>query len=392
MYNRAQAHAQPTYPMRRPASANRMIRLAGRHLFLAAFSLFMLYPVLWWVGASLKTIPEMSLPTLWPSEPQWSNYVEGWRFSGAHTFGRFFANTLLMEAANVTGGVLTAAIVAYGFGRLGESYNKLGRHIEQLKDRLIRTEARKKEADLRALQAQIHPHFLYNTLSSVQWMAFMRGEQEIGEMVGALGHFLQFSLNKGREFCPVEQEVAHVRHYVRIQQYRYPDRFHLEVEEDPSLAGSLMLKLLLQPLVENAMMHGILKREGEGTIRVKLARSGKNMLVSVEDDGIGMSEARLSEVRAALRESGKGPGTSGETGGPGRGPGDGAEPVGSGRGLGGGAEQGGSGYGLGNVHERLLLHYGPGAELRLDSRPGGRTVVSFTIPVMEGHDETNDRR
>ncbi|ALS26727.1 ABC transporter permease [Paenibacillus sp. 32O-W] len=89
-----------------------------RHLLLAAFSLLMLYPVLWWAGASLKKTEELRLPTLWPATPMWENYSEGWRFSGEYTFARFFGNTLLMEAGNVIGGVLTAALVAYGFGRL----------------------------------------------------------------------------------------------------------------------------------------------------------------------------------------------------------------------------------------------------------------------------------
>jgi multiple sugar transport system permease protein len=91
---------------------------ALHHLLLIAFSVLMMYPVIWWVGASLKDAPELSLPTLWPSKPHWENYIEGWKFSSEYTFGHFFANTLLMEAANVVGGVLTAAAVAFGFARL----------------------------------------------------------------------------------------------------------------------------------------------------------------------------------------------------------------------------------------------------------------------------------
>lgn len=90
----------------------------ANHLFLILFSFLMIYPVIWWVGASLKPIEEMSLPTIWPSTPKWSNYIDGWNFSPEHTFLRFFANTLWMELWNVAGGVITAAIVAYGFGRL----------------------------------------------------------------------------------------------------------------------------------------------------------------------------------------------------------------------------------------------------------------------------------
>jgi len=88
------------------------------HLLLIAFSLIMIYPVIWWVGASLKSVAELSLPTIWPTELMWENYTKGWNYSNQHSFGRFFANTLLMELGNVVGGVLTAALVAYGFGRL----------------------------------------------------------------------------------------------------------------------------------------------------------------------------------------------------------------------------------------------------------------------------------
>jgi len=90
----------------------------ANHLFMIFFSLVMMYPVIWWVGASLKTAAELSLPTLWPSVPQWSNYAEGWKFSKEFSFGHFFVNTLLMAGANVVGGVLTAAVVAFGFARL----------------------------------------------------------------------------------------------------------------------------------------------------------------------------------------------------------------------------------------------------------------------------------
>ncbi|GGD57104.1 carbohydrate ABC transporter permease [Paenibacillus nasutitermitis] len=90
----------------------------SNHLFLTLFSLLMVYPVIWWIGASLKKTAELSLPTLWPSTPMWENYSNGWNFSSEYTFAHFFGNTLLMELGNVTGGVLTAAIVAYGFGRL----------------------------------------------------------------------------------------------------------------------------------------------------------------------------------------------------------------------------------------------------------------------------------
>ncbi|MBW5444447.1 HAMP domain-containing protein [Cohnella sp. CFH 77786] len=240
-------------------------------------------------------------------------------------------------------------------GQLSESYNKLGRHIKQLKEQLIRNETRKKEADIRALQAQINPHFLYNTLSSVHWMALMSDEKRIAEMVGALSDFLQFSLNKGRDYCPVRQELAHIHNYTQIQALRFPDQFEVEYIIDPELSDKYMLKLLLQPLLENAMIHGIQKKTGKGTIAIYLERRGNDMQFLILDDGAGMSDERLEQIRDSLRSP---------------------DPA--------GIDGGASGYGLRNVNERLRLHYGPQSCLQIDSRPNAGTRISFSIPILEG--------
>lgn len=241
-------------------------------------------------------------------------------------------------------------------GRLAHSYNMLGQHIEKLKRQLIQGEARKKEADMRALQAQINPHFLYNTLSSIHWIALMTEEKRIADMVGALSDFLRFSLNKGKEFCPVHQELAHIRNYAQVQSIRFPDQFDVDIMADPGLQDKWMLKLLLQPLVENAMIHGVQKKQSKGTIAVYVEADRNRMSFLVLDDGVGMSGDTLARIRRALEATGRG-----------------EEP---------GAEE--ASYGLRNVHERLLLHYGPEAGLTIDSRPNAGTRVSFSIPVMEG--------
>jgi two-component system, sensor histidine kinase YesM len=237
-------------------------------------------------------------------------------------------------------------------GRLGESYNMLGMHIEQLKEQLILNETRKKEADIRALQAQINPHFLYNTLSSIHWMALMTEEKRIAEMVGALSDLLQFSLNKGNDYCPVHQEFAHIRNYVQIQSIRYPDKFDVNFVVDPELQDRLMLKLLLQPLLENAMIHGVQKKEGKGSIGVYQERRGNQMHFLVMDDGVGMTKQRLSDVRASITL------------------------------IDNSFEQSIS-YGLRNVNERLRLHYGVHSCLQIESREGMGTRIAFTIPIME---------
>ncbi|MFD0590356.1 sensor histidine kinase [Paenibacillus sp. GCM10027627] len=237
-------------------------------------------------------------------------------------------------------------------GQLIISYNRMSSRIEKLTDEVKKNEALKKEADMIALQAQINPHFLYNTLSSIHWMALMKGEAKIADMVGSLSDFLRFSLNKGQEYCTVNQEMLHIDNYVNIQSIRYPDKFRYEADIPGELLEQRMLKLLLQPLIENAMIHGILKREGAGTIKVRAAAEGEAIAFVVEDDGIGMSEEKLEELRSRMADKP-----------------DRAKPPGM---------SGGS-YGLRNVHNRLLLHYGPEAGLLLESKAGVGTQIKFSV-------------
>ncbi|TBL71449.1 cache domain-containing sensor histidine kinase [Paenibacillus thalictri] len=246
-------------------------------------------------------------------------------------------------------------------GQLVGSYNQLGEHIKRLKEKLIRMESRKKEADIRALQSQINPHFLYNTLSSVHWTALMRGEQKIADMVGALSDFLRFSLNKGKDFCPVMQEINHVKNYAVIQSIRFPDRFTVSYDIDPQIYKFPMLKLLLQPLVENAMIHGVQKLKRHGTIYISAVKESGGLHFHVQDDGIGMEEETLARLKADL-----------------------SRPLGDEH-----NDLSGS-YGLRNVNERLQLHYGSLAHLTVESQAGQGTRVSFMIPVKENGHENID--
>lgn len=240
-------------------------------------------------------------------------------------------------------------------GQLVVSYNKLSGRIQRLTKSVKENEAMKKEADLQALQAQINPHFLYNTLSSVHWMALMKKEDLIAEMVGSLSDFLRFSLNRGEEYCPVRQEVAHADHYVRIQAIRYPGEFEVQFRVDPDCEGETMLKLLLQPLIENAILHGILKHERPGTILVTVSRGEGGLEMMVADNGAGINPDRLQRLEAAL-------GMEGDSGEP---------PLDSGS------------YGLRNVHARLVMHYAGNSGLKLESVLGQGTKVSFIIPVQK---------
>ncbi|MBN2982536.1 cache domain-containing sensor histidine kinase [Cohnella algarum] len=249
-------------------------------------------------------------------------------------------------------------------GQLIMSYNRLSGRIQRLTERVKENEARKKEADLLALQAQIHPHFLYNTLSSIHWLAMANREHRIARMVGALSDFLRFSLNDGEEYCTVGQEAAHAQSYVRIQSDRYPDEWEVRFDIDPDCERGMMLKLLLQPLIENAIRHGVLPKEGKGSIEVSMARDGPWLRVIVQDNGVGMDEEKLERLRASLERE------------PERSP---DKPI-------------GGGYGLRNVHRRLRMHYTGNPGLHLESWEGLGTKAAFTIPIFEvTDDEAHDR-
>ncbi|MDQ0089562.1 two-component system sensor histidine kinase YesM [Paenibacillus anaericanus] len=241
-------------------------------------------------------------------------------------------------------------------GQLIVSYNKLSSRIVKLTDEVKWNESLKKEADMQALQIQMNPHFLYNTLSSIHWLALMNRDTKIAEMVGSLSDFLRFSLNNGQEYCSIEQEIIHVKNYVSIQSIRYPDKFVFQVNVASSIQEKFTLKLLLQPLVENAMLHGILKREGEGSITIYAECDEQGIHFTVADDGLGIAPERLNWLRTQLSEH---PATH-EMGRPTKG-----------------------GYGLRNVHNRLVLHYGKDAGLIVESTEGEGTRVMFTIPNTE---------
>lgn len=239
-------------------------------------------------------------------------------------------------------------------GMLGKSYNMLGKQIAILKEELIRDGVRKKEADIRALQAQINPHFLYNTLSSIHWIALMDDEKRIADMVQALSDFLRISLNKGKDYYPVHQELAHIQNYAQIQSIRFPDQFEVDFIIDAELNDKVMLKLLLQPLVENAMLHGIQKKQEKGTITIYLEKKEGLMCFLILDDGIGMTVEQLDQVKNNLLSTVDIP------------------------------LEGLGGYGLRNVNERLILHYGLESQLNIQSRVNQGTRISFSIPIREG--------
>lgn len=248
-------------------------------------------------------------------------------------------------------------------GQLGRSFNKMISEIRNLVDMVVSEQKSKREAELKALQAQIKPHFLYNTLDTIQWMAKERKAGDIVDMVVALTKLFRISLSKGREMVRFSEELEHIRSYLTIQKARYEDKLNYSIAVDPDLNRYSVIKLILQPLVENAIYHGIkAKREG-GMIRITAQRSELAMIIRVEDNGSGIPEDRLQEIRHILQGHAQ-PGQLPEA-----------------------EEQaltiGKSGYGLFNVNERIKLRFGQEYGIRIDSILEEGTRVEVVHPLIE---------
>lgn len=234
---------------------------------------------------------------------------------------------------------------------LGISFNIMIGKIRELLHSKIEEHENLKKAELKVLQAQINPHFLYNTLDTIVWMAEANKSAQVIEIVCALSSFFRIALSKGKDWIPLQQELEHVRSYLAIQKIRYRDILDYRIEVDEALLNSTILKLTLQPLVENALYHGIKTKRDGGMIIVRATCTGQNMLLlDVEDDGVGFTPYKLAQIRATLAED------SGEI------------------------SMKESGFGLENVHKRVKLYYGKEYGLSIQSQYRGGTRVTVAIP------------
>jgi two-component system sensor histidine kinase YesM len=186
---------------------------------------------------------------------------------------------------------------------LGMSFNIMIGKIKELLDAKIKEQENLKNAELRALQAQINPHFLYNTLDTIIWMAESQKTDGVVEVVSALSNFFRISLSKGMDWITIEEEIERINSYLTIQKMRYHDILDFKIELDTSVAENTILKLLLQPLVENALYHGIKNKRQGGTITIRVKPKGEDeILIEVEDDVIGFTPTNLAHLRAELED------------------------------------------------------------------------------------------
>lgn len=234
---------------------------------------------------------------------------------------------------------------------LGMSFNIMIGKIKELLDAKIKEQENLKKAELRALQAQINPHFLYNTLDTIIWMAESKKTDRVVEMVTALSNFFRISLSKGMDWITIGEEVERINSYLTIQKMRYHDILDFKIEVDESISENTILKLMLQPLVENALYHGIKNKRQGGTITIRIRRKGVDeVLIEVEDNGIGFTPEKLVQLRAELEDDA-------------------------------GDMKLESGFGIGNVNKRIRLYYGKPYGLSIQSEYSTGTLVTLVIPA-----------
>lgn len=234
--------------------------------------------------------------------------------------------------------------------RLSNSLNAMIDKINELLAQVTKEQIRLRKAEFELLQMQINPHFLYNTLDTIIWLAEAGKQKEVVDMVGSLSEFFRTSLNQGKDIIPIREELQHVKSYLKIQQVRYQDILEYEIHVSEEFNKYLIPKITIQPLVENALYHGIKNKRGPGRILVKARKEEDFFYIQIEDNGIGIKEERLEQVRAGIRDR-----------------------VLTGKDI----------YGLYNVNERIRLNFGEKYGIFIESTFEEMTVVSIALPYAE---------
>lgn len=251
---------------------------------------------------------------------------------------QFYLNTIKVSMA-IFGFIVVAIIVVSIVGPLW-----ITRPIEE---QVTREQKQLRKAEFELLQAQINPHFLYNTLDAIVWSAEAGNQKQVVKMVGSLSEFFRSSLNKGKELVRVREELSHARSYLEIQQIRYQDILSYEVDVPEELFEYEIPKITVQPIVENALYHGIKNRRGGGKITITGKEGENDYRLIVTDDGMGMDSERLSEITKGLADK---------------------------------APEDAKIYGLYNVNERIRLFYGEEYGISIESEYDKGTTVTIRLP------------
>lgn len=238
-------------------------------------------------------------------------------------------------------------------GQLSRSFNQMVNRIKELIEEVYLTKIKKKEAELDALQSQINPHFLYNTLDIAYWSSRMEDAPITEEIISNLSNFFKLGLNKGKEVTTIRKEVEHLNSYLYIQLLRYDEKPEILVKVDETLYDYKLIKLILQPLVENALLHGISDMDVGGRVEVKGREEGNDIIFEVKDNGKGIESSRLATIfdEDSKHES----------------------------------------YGLKNVQDRIKIYYGEEYGLTIESELNLGTTVKIRIPKSQNGVNKNDK-
>ncbi|MFF2014419.1 sensor histidine kinase [Paenibacillus sp. NPDC058177] len=236
---------------------------------------------------------------------------------------------------------------AYEVEQLSKRFNLMLQRIRQLMEQIIYEQETKRKGELEVLQSQINPHFLYNTLNSVIRLAERGKTDEVVTMIHSLSKFFRISLSKGKNIITVQEELDHIRHYLVIQSFRFKNKFKYEIHAQDEVLQCQTIKLILQPIVENALYHGIEMMPDEGLISIRAELQNKLIVITIMDNGLGMSKETLSTILTGVCKSGTG-----------------------------------SGVGVRNVNERIKLYYGREFGISFESAIEEGTTVTLTFPAL----------
>ena len=254
------------------------------------------------------------------------------------------------EMKRVESGNLNASVKQVGKDEIGElmgSFNKMVARMAAMVDEKYTLGQEMKSAELRALQAQINPHFLYNSLDLVNCLAIQHSIPEITQMVTSLAKFYKLSLSQGNDVISIKDELMHVQLYIQIQNLRFENRITLIQDAGSWVNEYATPKTILQPLVENSIIHGIFEKEDRlGTIKITAANKDNMIVLTVEDDGIGMSQNAADEILLEDKSTQR------------------------------------HGYGVKNTNDRIQLYYGQDYGLSYQSQIGKGTIVTIKIPAV----------
>ena len=238
-------------------------------------------------------------------------------------------------------------------GSLTRSFNVMTHRIRELMEQNVKEQEQKRKIELKALQSQINPHFLYNTLDSIIWMAEGKKYEDVVLMTASLARLLRQSISNEDETVLIGQEIQYVKSYLTIQKMRYKDKLEFEINVDPSINSVHIVKLVLQPIVENAIYHGLKYKESKGMLTVNGYQKDGNAVIEIADDGVGMDEETLNRIFEKHKVNYRS-----------------------------------NGVGVYNVQRRLCMYYGKEYGLSYKSEKGKGTTVTVVIPIeQEEHHE-----